>query len=166
MRNIVHDGEIAVVANCDILIPRFALRAINEAMPDGTVFCLSRWELGGRNAMKLFEVNYSQDTWVFRGPPREAIAAPFWFGVPGCDNRFSWQLRHAGYEVNNPAKTIKTYHVHATGRRTQTNAERHRVPPPYLYVEPIRLGDPQQLVEATTLEARKRAFRERRARLR
>ena len=37
-------------------------------------------------------------------------------GVPACDNRFAYELTKSGYNVLNPAYTIKSYHLHFSNR--------------------------------------------------
>lgn len=152
--------DINVIANCDIIIERRWLDMMHVSLGENQVYCLTRWELA---TMQLWDVGYSQDVWVFRGPPKKNIGGEYWFGVPGCDNRFSWELRAAGYEVLNPSKSIPTWHVHQSRLRTETNCRAHRVPPPYLYLEPCALGEQQKRVEALTLSEREAAFGERRA---
>jgi hypothetical protein len=154
--------DLVVLANCDIVIPRSTLTAIDRSILPFQAYCLTRWEIEGDWAMRVWDVGYSQDVWVFRGPPRDKIGGDYWFGVPGCDNRLSHELRAAGYEVRNPSKSLPTYHIHASHQRTATNTQEHRVPPPYLYLTPCRLGELQETVEALTLEERKSAFQARR----
>lgn len=153
-------GRINVLANNDIIFPPSTVMQLMSIAADD-VYCLTRWETSGQLAMELWDVAYSQDAWVFRSQPKD-VAAEFWFGVPGCDNRFTHALRAAGYQVSNPSRSIHTYHLHGTSKRTVTNSDRHRVPPPYLYLEPIELGQPQPMVEALTLAERQAAFSARR----
>jgi hypothetical protein len=129
--------EVVVIANCDIILPRESLELIDGAVASGEAYCLTRWEPG----YGLWNVDYSQDVWAFRGPPRlPATAGDFRFGVPGCDNRFAAELELAGFRVRNPSQSIRSYHCHATGRRTPTNAAEHRVGLPYLCIAPHALG--------------------------
>lgn len=155
-------GDVVAIANCDVIVPRSELEKIDAALQPNEAYCLTRWELDGQWAMQVWDVGYSQDVWVFRGPPRASIGGHYGFGLRGCDNRFSHELAAAGYDTRNPSKTIETYHVHNSGKRTETNTEAHRVPPPYLYLTPVELGAEQPRVEALTLEERKTAFRDRR----
>lgn len=154
--------DISVIANTDIIIPRDTLFRIGLELKPNQAYCLTRWELDGPHAMQVWDVGYSQDAWVFRGPPKQNIGGDYYFGVPGCDNRFSHELRSAGYDVRNPSKSLPTYHLHLSKKRTPTNTEAHRVPPPYLYLPPTELGQEQPTVEALTLEERRQAFSERR----
>jgi hypothetical protein len=92
------------------------------------------------------------------------VDADFWFGVPGCDNRFSHILRGAGYELSNPSKSIASYHMHLSEQRTATNTQKHRIRPPYLYLEPTALGEKQELIEALTMPERSAVFRNKKRR--
>ena len=57
----------------------------------------------------------------------------FYFGKPGCDNRFAHELLRAGFEVINPCVQIKSYHLHNTCIRRVGSAD--RIPSPYLYLD-------------------------------
>jgi hypothetical protein len=142
-REIAADDDVTVIANCDIFVPPASLLLAKSALEPGQAWCLSRYELA--SGVALFDVEYSQDAWVFRGKPRSpllagAAAADYFFGVPGCDNRFAWELQESGYAVSNPSRSVRTYHVHGSRQRTVTNHARHRVPPPYLFIRPHELG--------------------------
>lgn len=54
--------------------------------------------------------------------------------VHNCDNAIADRLYRAGYEVLNPSKTIKTYHLHQSGVR-HYNTE-YKVPQPYKLLHP------------------------------
>lgn len=158
-------NDVVVVANADILIPSNTLRIINEHLRENQVYCLNRWEVSSRQGIHLWDVEYGQDAWVFRGPPKPNIGGDYWFGLPGVDNRFAHELDAAGYEVLNPSKDIRTYHIHASNKRTATNNEAHRVPPPYLYIAPHHLGETPAIKRAETFEQRKRIVAARKARV-
>lgn len=167
------DGEVNmnVIANCDVFfLPKdlsMADHAVTYECETGRrVLCLTRHEMQGTKfLMSVWNVGYSQDAWVFVGKPElPKGVGEFWFGVPGCDNRFSWELNSAGFEVTNPSMSIASYHVHASARRTETNKESHRVPPPYLYIEPHGIFDPVVRTEALTMEKRRETFARKRAR--
>jgi hypothetical protein len=76
---------------------------------------------------------------VFKGPLRD-VQADFPVGVPRCDNRFLYELKRAGYEVINPAFSIRAYHLHA-GVRGEYQGENlaQFVDPPYAYLWPHNL---------------------------
>lgn len=128
--------DVVIIANCDIVFPRQSLEMIAGLITPDVVFCLTRWEPG----VGCWGVDYSQDSWCFRGPPM-VEGGGYYFGVPGCDNRFAAEAEQSRYRVLNPARTIESRHVHATGLRTATNTRPNRVGLPYLYVAPHALGD-------------------------
>ena len=133
------EDELIVIANCDILIPRPAMLEMAHSLKRDEAYCLARHEVGPGGVPKLYDVDFSQDLWAFRGPPRPM--GDFFFGLPGCDNRFAHELQQAGYTVTNPSRSIQTIHVHASNLRTETNTRKHRVPPPYLFISPTYLGE-------------------------
>lgn len=130
--------DITAIANCDVLIPCRALAQAAERLGADDAWCLSRWDVCEGGGAKLWDVEYSQDVWLFRGPIR-TLSAEYRFGVPGCDNRFAHELQQAGYCVLNPSRSVKTFHFHLSGKRTPTNVRTCRVPPPYLFLKPTEL---------------------------
>lgn len=127
---ITGDDDINIIANSDIYFkdipftPRF-----NEC------FALTRYE-------PTFFLNRadSQDVWMFRGRVNLPQYCDFGMGVPGCDNRISYELRAAGYEVTNPSLSIKTYHLHK--HPTDHSKAAKRIAPPYLKLTPCSLEKP------------------------
>jgi hypothetical protein len=148
------EGDIVVIANTDIVISQQSLDQIDLHLRSNQVYCLSRWEEASNKGIHLWDVEYGQDAWVFRGPPKPDIGGDYWFGVPGCDNRFAHELDAAGYEVLNPSRDIRTYHIHASNKRTATNCESNRVLLPYLFVKPHHLGETPEYRRPTTQKRR------------
>jgi hypothetical protein len=79
----------------------------------------------------------------------------FPFGVPGCDNRFSYELNKRKYVVN-PSYHIKSYHLHVTNIRHYNNNDRlpddgymavhcdgieKYLKPKMLFIQPGKTGD-------------------------
>lgn len=158
-----HSGDITIIANTDIIIPQRALHQIERSLGDDQAYCLSRWELA---TMELYDQPYTQDAWVIRGRPRPGIGGDYYFGVPGCDNRFTHDLMAAGYDIRNPSREIRTYHHHGSGKRTATNTRPHRVPPPYTFIEPATLGESPERQTFNGIVQMQRAMRERRRSMR
>jgi hypothetical protein len=130
--------DIVVLANCDIIIQADALKLIGESLRAGEMYALSRWE-----GPAPHNCEWSQDVWAFRGPPKVA-GGDYFFGVPGCDNRFAHDADASGYRVLNPSKSIVTVHVHQSRIRTATNSIAFRIDPPYLLIKPHCLGEQAQ----------------------
>jgi hypothetical protein len=132
--------DISVVANSDIFFDQ-SLAGLGRVMRSNDCGALSRWENGSGelDTAVLFDRSDSQDAWVFRGKIR-SIVANFCVGIPRCDNRILWELRQAGYEVINPAFSVRAYHLHA-GQRSEYPADIQglHVPPPYAYLYPHNL---------------------------
>lgn len=135
-------GRVNVIANADIYFER-----LDHAPPVGTVWALSRWDIDPTGASVLWDHADSQDTWIVNGGPIE-VDAPYPMGLPGCDNALIYALREAGFEVSNPSRTIRTYHLHISQYRSYLDggtgqgrggAKIERVPPPYGYAKPCEL---------------------------
>jgi hypothetical protein len=116
-------GRRVVVANADIYFGDDLTRldAVDLA---GKLLCLSRWDAQRDGSARLFEHGESQDAWIF-DPPIAAFPCDFHLGVPGCDNRLAWEAAHAGLAVENPARSLRAYHLHLSGVRRY--GERHRI---------------------------------------
>lgn len=138
--SVVSNDDLTVIANCDIAFPAASVESMQTHLSPGAMFALSRYEMQPNGNLELYDVDYSQDVWAFRGPP--PVIGDFYFGVRGCDNAFAWAVRDLGYAVLNPSRSIPTIHQHASGLRTETNRGRYRIPPPYLFIEPAYLGEP------------------------
>jgi hypothetical protein len=130
--------DVTVIANCDIVIPGDAARQISATLAPCQLFCLSRYEIHPTGKLKHFAEESSQDVWAFRGEPPK-VGGGYFFGIPGCENTFARESKEAGWIVLNPSKTIKTIHIHGSRLRTDTNSAKHRLPPPYLFIEPTEL---------------------------
>ncbi len=141
-------NDVCVIANSDVFFTRRALLQIGVSHTADQCYCLTRWDL--HPEIKLYDVNCSQDAWVFRGPPRLNVACDFPLGGarPGCDNKIAYELRAAGYTVLNPSKSIKMYHAHAIEKHDRVSAhEGNRLPRPYLGIHPHELGEEPRYVE-------------------
>ena len=132
--------DIHIIANTDIYFDSNigVLQYIN--LKD-TCLALSRWDTADTIKPKLYNHNDSQDVWVFKGPIKQTLQANFPLGVPRCDNRLMYQLQEAGYEVLNPAFSIKAFHIHK-GQRALVYTEgdnTYNIKPPYRYLYPHNL---------------------------
>ncbi|HEX6463612.1 MAG TPA: hypothetical protein VFZ98_04140, partial [Vicinamibacterales bacterium] len=59
----------------------------------------------------------------FQTPIRE-FSCSIPLGVLACDNRVAWEADRAGLIVVNPSRSIRAYHLHLTGIRRYTVAQR------------------------------------------
>lgn len=133
------DNDISIIANSDIFFDNQLTLFSHWKMPKEIVFALSRWDYGKNQEPRLYDHNDSQDAWILCGIPRD-ISGDFPVGVPRCDNRILFELQRAGYEVINPAFSVRAYHLHS-GIRQEYNKENlgHFVEPPYAYLWPHNL---------------------------
>jgi hypothetical protein len=127
------DDDLSIIANADIWFDDPIGTAGKSLKPDQCI-ALARWD-----GDKLFDRNDSQDCWMWRGKIKN-VRGDFPLGVPRCDNRLMHELRAAGYDVRNPAFSVKAHHVHAgaRGEYDHTNLT-HFVEPPYGYLWPHNL---------------------------
>jgi len=130
--------DINIIANSDIYFDDTLVRCLG--MKPNELYSLGRWDVSA-NGPVLFDNDCAQDAWFFRGPPRD-FPCEFCMGHPGCDNRLSWEAKKAGYDVYNPARTIRGLHVHASEIRHYCS--RDRIRGEYLFVTPTELeSNPQ-----------------------
>jgi hypothetical protein len=133
-----------VIANSDIYFDK-TLNWIHQVNFDRLMIALSRYDVDVNGQDKIFAYSWSQDTWIFKNLPSEEVGN-FPLGIPGCDNRFAYEVSSEGFQVINPAKDIKTYHVHNSNVRNYT--EGHRIDPPY---KDIPIGTLAERVKKTLL---------------
>lgn len=127
--------DIAIIANSDIWLDA-SIGALSCVLKEDQCAALTRWDMSG-SEFSLFDRNDSQDAWVFRGPIR-TVFDDFLIGVPRCDNRILHELLLSGYDVINPAFSIRCHHLHDAPNRTFADDPRC-VPPPYSYIWPHNL---------------------------
>ena len=131
-------NDVTVISNSDIYFDD-SLALMSQAINPKQCAALARWNFGQEGSPVLFNRNDSQDAWVFRGLIKK-VAGDFCVGIPRCDNRILFELKRAGYEVVNPAFSIRSYHLHEgiRGEYQNENLE-HFVEPPYAYLWPHNL---------------------------
>jgi hypothetical protein len=133
INKVTGNDDINIICNSDIFFDdtiKFAEKIKHKEM-----FALLRYEWlpGGP---RFTERPDSQDVWIVRGKV-EGVFGGFSLGIRGCDNRIAYEFQKGGYVVTNPAKTIRTYHVHSSMIRNYTMAD--VVPPPYYTIGPTSL---------------------------
>jgi hypothetical protein len=140
-----------VFANADIFLDAESWRTLwstdIETVPK--FLALLRWDVETESATasaKLFGPRAdSQDTWVISSNAVKAVdwdwdALNFPFGKGGCDNAITLELFKKRFLIANPALTLKTYHLHASGVRTY-NPRDIIDKPAYLHINPTGLHD-------------------------
>lgn len=138
--------DVVVIANSDITFSEPSeplnyeqIHRVANNLRTEQVYCLSRWDITP-SGIKHFDERSSQDAWIFRGAPKPNIGGDYHIGYPGTDNRFAHELDAAGYQVLNPSKDIRTYHLHQSGHRPG-NQPQNRIGLPYLFIKPAHLGE-------------------------
>jgi hypothetical protein len=115
-------GKRVIIANADIYFDHTLARLDGYSLT-GRLLCLSRWDLQQDGLWRLFDFESSQDAWIFDTPIPE-FDCDFHLGLLGCDNRLAWEAEHAGLAISNPSRSIRSYHLHASGVRRYTQAQR------------------------------------------
>ena len=132
------DSDASIIANSDIYFASSISALAKELSPEQCA-ALARWDVQPDGSARLFDRNDSQDVWVFRGKLRPVVA-DFCVGIPRCDNRILHELRSAGYEVINPAFSVRTFHLHAGSRGEYPGEiQGFHVDRPYAYLWPHNL---------------------------
>lgn len=137
--------DISIVANSDIFF-NATLSALFAVLNANCCAALSRWNVTPDGAAKLYDRADSQDVWVFRGHIKP-VASDFCVGIPRCDNRILYELQVAGYQMINPAFSVKTFHLHSGDRTDYPSViDGPHVAAPYAYLWPHNLLSLQQTV--------------------
>jgi hypothetical protein len=119
-------GTGVIIANADIYFDE-TLALLEEEPLAGKMFCLSRWDEDAEGTSRHFDCPESQDAWIFE-PPIPPIAADFYLGKPGCDNRLAYETERAGLVLLNPSRSLHARHLHNTAIRRYTESDRLQGP--------------------------------------
>lgn len=139
MNDIGDFEDIVVMGNTDIY-PSNDISKLQQLGRD-QAFAFSRWDLESTsNEARLFNRKDSQDVWAFRHPIKINKDADFGLGIPGCDNRIAKVISEHGYELVNPSKSIRFFHLHETGVRNY-KVGKDRVTGDYALADPVYLKE-------------------------
>jgi len=114
-------GAYTIIANADMYFDD-TLLWLDKVNMDGAMIALCRYDMK-RGRPDLFAYAHSQDSWMFKGRIK-LTGCDYQQGKPGCDNRIAYDALRQGYRVMNPAKDIKTYHLHESNERSYTQDDR------------------------------------------
>ena len=128
------ENDINIISNLDIYFDETIKLA--EDMGINDCYALARWDVLPNGEFKLFDRADSQDCWIFKGKIKP-IYGDFYLGQPGCDNRIAFEIQKAGYNISNPSRTIKSYHIHNSNVRNYSRKD--LISPPYLSLAPVAL---------------------------
>lgn len=138
--DITEDGDINLFCNSDIFITGTFSPVFDYIKPNNFL-ALTRWDLNNTGEMKLFQVNYSQDLWGYRGKLKhmDKLEIDIFCGIIGCDNALAAEITKIGYQIINPAHTIPSIHVHWSAIRNYTSEV--RCAGDYLWFTSHKLGE-------------------------
>ena len=146
----IPEDTIVVFSNSDIYLDT-TLRSVWSTNLEDKFLALLRWDVPEKGEATLFGPRAdSQDTWILSSTSVKKRkwdykSLDFPFGKMGCDNAITVEMTRQKFLVVNPALTIKSYHVHASGVRTY-DVKDIVDKPILMYVQPNGLHDMNPLV--------------------
>ena len=114
---------ISVLVNSDIYCDEtiVELEKVFAASPRAFV-ALSRYEVNGEAISLHKNPHWSQDAWAIDGrvPLSQSLCQKLEIplGVPRCDNKIAYIFSLHGYDVFNPCRFVRSYHLHETQLRS------------------------------------------------
>ncbi|MES2395662.1 MAG: hypothetical protein V4549_06650 [Bacteroidota bacterium] len=141
VNEVTNKDDLNIITNSDIIIDE-TIEVAEKRITPSQCYALSRWEMNPDMTCQAKQVQVygdSQDAWIFKGhiSNSEKMWLDFPMGKMGCDNRIAHEIKQGGYDVLNPAKSIKTWHLHTVDFREYDNQVRNEqtvVQPPYLTI--------------------------------
>jgi len=132
-----------IIANSDIFFDD-SLKLLDKVnFNEKTCIALTRHESNETKRIIRFReekyIGCSQDVWIFKGyiSMYNFDLVDFYFGIPGCDNRFAFELDRNKYKILNLCKDIIIYHHHQhRGPRSK-----EKVQEPYKMLTLSRIGE-------------------------
>ena len=147
-QNIPQD-DIVVLCNSDIFFDDSILK-VKEIDLSNKVLALTRfcpyhghWINESGEIIPYHNHDKSQDVWIWKNS-LNITTANFNIGVLGCDNKITFELQKAGYQVWNPSFSIICYHKH---KERNDDFDQHRytsktwLPGPYLFCSACTLEE-------------------------
>jgi len=131
--------KIVILSNSDIFFDETLSLIPSELNEEAYSLC--RYEYKSEIEIKEpgSEAEFTQDVWIFKPKFKLLNKYNFKFGVPGCDNAFTYLLYKEGYKVKNPGKSIRVYHYHNSDYRTYTSKD--RVISNYLFIKNTEISE-------------------------
>ena len=112
-KGVIPSGDTCIIANSDIVFDE-TLGLLNQISLIGRCLALTRYDVESNGEIVLHPDCDSCDSWIFLNPI--FASANYYLGILGCDNNFVIDLRATGMRVYNPCRSIRTLHLHASGR--------------------------------------------------
>ncbi len=134
------DSTINIISNSDIEF-NSSLERLKFIDWSSQALSCSRWDKKN-NAWEVYPTWDSQDFWVFKGKAKEGMDIDFYQGIPGSDNRITYELDKVGYWVFNPSKDIVGKHHHESGVRyyIKNGIPTSAIPAPYKLLHPTDMS--------------------------
>jgi hypothetical protein len=133
VNHVCDNSDINYVCNADIYFEE-----ITKTPKQNECWALCRYEVDKNGNKTFMNRKDSADSFVFAGKIKVPRYSAFFIGIPGCDNRISFELKEIGYQISNPSLTVKCYHLH-TGAKSYDTATAIRVSRPYHFLPPTEL---------------------------
>jgi len=135
--------DVNIISNSDITFEESGLKRLKEFDWGNNCIALTRWDYLTKdmdsNIVRLHNRRDSQDSWIVKGRFKQIPEAEFCLGKRGCDNKIAYLLSKY-YRVINPARSIRSFHLHLTGVRNYCkNTQKDVIPPPYKFLIPSAL---------------------------
>ncbi len=133
------NDDVNLLFNSDIYFDETLALARN--IQSDEVYALNRWDVLSEKEIRLFPKYSTADVWIFKGKVRE-IAANYYLGQLGCDNKLLYDLYEVGYKLSNPSLSIFSFHLHQSNIRGEYSdpSRNNRIPAPYAYSLPTFLN--------------------------
>jgi hypothetical protein len=115
-----------IISNIDIYF-NDTLNLLHNINMDRVCLSLTRWEtnpLNNPGNLERHMTYQSCDVWIFKSYIFPNIDCDFYFGLPGCEGRFNFELQKVGYKIYNPSEDIKVLHYHVSGKRNWSELDR------------------------------------------
>lgn len=136
-------NDIKILINTDIILDYRDIKYLKNIRFNNKVFALLRNEC--KIPINIFKdgitfdtvekyvycngnCKTSQDVWIFNNIKSDDIY-DFNLGIRGCDNRIAYLLDKNKYNITNPSKSIKIYHLHEHDQKSHENRERRNYKP-------------------------------------
>lgn len=131
--HIKNQTDITIIANSDIAFDQSISNLYR--LKNNQACCLSRIQYSQVIDNKIvFDKDHikntyiGQDAWIFRGKIRDVQNCNFGMGIWQCDSAIAHRLKATGYQLLNPCKNVRSFHLHKSGYRTNQHPS---VPGPY-----------------------------------
>jgi 2-polyprenyl-3-methyl-5-hydroxy-6-metoxy-1,4-benzoquinol methylase len=107
-------NDISIFCHSDIFFDKTIELA--SKIEDKEIYMLTKWNWPTYDIIE----NGESSTWIVKGKI-ENVYSDFPIGINKSSQRFAYELNKAGYKLSNPAKKIKTFHIHNSNIKNYTD---------------------------------------------